>query len=96
MWLVNRKGLGKAKHVDIESVDTGGIQVRKVRHEEGRHEREPSRLNDETSAEIENRAAHEHHGLRVHENRDKRVEVSIGENVMTLHTRGGLVASEFQ
>ena len=35
-----------------ESVDIGGIQVRQVRHEEGRHEREPSsRFNDETAAE---------------------------------------------
>ena len=56
-------------------VETGGIQVRQVRHEEGRHER---------AAEIENRASHEPHGLRVHENRDKRVEVSIGENMMAL------------
>ena len=36
-----------------ESVDTGGIQGRQVRHEEGRHEREPSGLNDETAAETE-------------------------------------------
>ena len=34
------------------STSTGGIQVRQVRHEEGRHEREPSRFNDETAAEI--------------------------------------------
>ena len=37
-----------------ESVDTGSIQVRQVRHEEGRHEREPSRLDDETAALTEN------------------------------------------
>ena len=54
MCLVSRRGLGKAKHVDAESVDTRGIQVRQVRHEEVRREREPSRLNDETAAETEN------------------------------------------
>ena len=63
MGLVNRRGLGKAKHVDMQNL--------RVQEEEGRHEREPSRLSDETDAEIENRAAHQRHGLRVHENRDK-------------------------
>ena len=37
-------------HLDA-SATMGGIQVRQVRHEEGRHEREPSRFNDETAAE---------------------------------------------
>ena len=46
-------------------VDTGGIQVKKTRHEESRHEREPCRISDEADAETENRAAREHHGLRV-------------------------------
>ena len=55
-----------------------------VRHEDGRHEREPSRLDDETNAETEHRELRSIiHGLRVHENRDKRVEVSIGENMRT-------------
>ena len=84
MCLVNRRGLGKAKHVDMQSVDTGGIQVRQVRHKAGRHEREPSRLNHETAAETENRAAHFCHGLRVHDNRGGRVEVTIGENMMCI------------
>ena len=44
-----------------------------VPHEENRHEREPSRLDDETSAEGEGRATHEPHGLRVHENGSRRV-----------------------
>ena len=57
------------------------ICIRQVCHEEGRYEREPCRLDDETDAEIEYRAAHKHHGLRVLENRDKSVEVSIGENL---------------
>ena len=35
-----------------EPVNTGGFQVGQVRHEEGRHEREPLRLNDETDVEI--------------------------------------------
>ena len=38
------------------------VPVRQVRHKEGRHEREPSRLNDETAVETENRAVHEYHG----------------------------------
>ena len=45
-----RAGQSEARR-HAESVDTGGIQVRQVRHEEGRHEREPSRFNDETAAE---------------------------------------------
>ena len=65
-------------------MDTGGIQVGPVRHEESRHEREPRRLDDETDAEIENRTAHGHHGPRVREHHDKRVEVSISENMMAL------------
>ena len=36
MRLVNRRGLGKAKHVDMQKpLDTGGFQVRPVHHEEG-------------------------------------------------------------
>ena len=38
-----RAGQSEARR-HAESVDTGAIQVRQVRHEEGRHEREPSRL----------------------------------------------------
>ena len=76
-------GQGEARR-HAESVDTGGIQVRPVRHEEGRHEREPRRLDDETAGKAEDRAAHGRHGLRIHENRDKSVEVSIGENMMVL------------
>ena len=67
-------------------MDTEGIHVRLVRHE-GRHERVPLRFNDESDAEIENRAAHEHHVLRVHENRVKSVEVSISENMMVFADR---------
>ena len=47
-----RIGQSEARHA--ESVNTRGIQIRQVRHEEGRHEREPSGLNDETAAETEN------------------------------------------
>ena len=35
------------------SVDTGGFQVGPVHHEEGLHEREPSRLDDEAAGETE-------------------------------------------
>ena len=47
-----RTGQSEARR-HSESVDTGGFQVRLVRHEEGRHEGEPSRLDDETAAETE-------------------------------------------
>ena len=47
-----RAGQSEARR-HAESVDAGGIQVRQVRHEEGRHEREPSRFNDETAAETQ-------------------------------------------
>ena len=33
----------------VESEDTGSFQVGPVRHEEGRHEREPSQLDDEAA-----------------------------------------------
>ena len=49
MCLANRRGLGKAKHVDmqnlwIQEASKSGRFVTKT----GRHEREPSRLNAET------------------------------------------------
>ena len=48
MCLVNRRGLGKAKHVDVQNLwIQGGFQVRQVRHEEAWHECEPGRLDDE-------------------------------------------------
>ena len=72
--LVNRGGLDKSKaRRYAEPVDPGGFQVRPVRHEESRHEREASRLDDETCAEAEGRATHESHGLRVRENQSRRV-----------------------
>ena len=37
-----------------ESVDAGRIQVRQVRQEEGRHERETSQLDVETATDTEN------------------------------------------
>ena len=40
MCLVKRPGQGKARRC-AEPVDTGGFQSRVIRHEEGRHEREP-------------------------------------------------------
>ena len=36
---------------------------KKIRHEEGRHEREPRRLDDEADAETEHRAAYDYCGL---------------------------------
>ena len=47
-----RTGQGEAcRHAEL--VDTRIFQVRTVRHEESRHMREPSRLDDETAAEAE-------------------------------------------
>ena len=43
MCLVNRRGLGKAKHVDMQNLwIKEASKSRAIRHEEGRHEREPS------------------------------------------------------
>ena len=84
MCLVNRRGLGEARR-HAECVGTGGIQFRQVRHEEGRLERERRRLDGETSAEIENRAAHEHFmGYEFMRTETKSVEVPTGENMMVL------------
>ena len=57
-----------AKHVDMQNLwIQGASKSGRVRHEESRHEREPSRFNDVTAAEIENGATDEPHGSRVHE-----------------------------
>ena len=43
MCLVNRRGSGQSEaRRHAESVDTGGFQIRRVLHEESRHEREPN------------------------------------------------------
>ena len=66
MCFVNRKGLGKAKHVDMQNLwiqeasKSGSSRAKS-------HERKPSRLDDETAAKTEGRATHEYHGLRVPE-----------------------------
>ena len=59
-----RSGESKARR-HAESLDTGGFQIRPVHHEESRHERERSRLDDLTSGKAEDRAARGHHGLRI-------------------------------
>ena len=52
MCLVNRRGLGKAKHLNRATLaDTRGAQVRGARHQESGHVREPRRLDDKTTAE---------------------------------------------
>ena len=44
MCLVNRRGLGKSEaRRHAESVDTGGLQIGPIYHEESRHERESRR-----------------------------------------------------
>ena len=52
MCFVNRRGLGKAKHVDVQILRIQEAS-KSGRSEEGRHEGEPSRLNDEAAAETE-------------------------------------------
>ena len=67
-WMRNhwcQKSCTRPGHGHAKPLDTGGIQVKKIRHEESRHEREPRQLDDEADAETENRASHEHYGLRV-------------------------------
>ena len=64
MGLVSPRGLGRAKHVDMQSL---WIQKASIRREESRHEREPRRLDDEAAAGTEHRVADENHGLRVRE-----------------------------
>ena len=64
MGLVNPRGLGRAKHVHMQSL---WIQKASIRREESRHEREPRRLDDEAAAGTEPRAADENYGLRVRE-----------------------------
>ena len=55
MCKVNRRGQGKAKHVDMQNpVHAGGTQAKKTHPEESRYEREPRRVNDETDGETEN------------------------------------------
>ena len=52
-----RIGQGESRrHAKPE--DTGGIQVKKIRHEGSGHEREPRRLSDEADTETENRDAY--------------------------------------
>ena len=61
-----RAGQSEAiRHAEL--VDTGGFQVGLIHHEEGRHERESSRLDDEAATEIEYRTTDEPHGLGVHD-----------------------------
>ena len=59
-----RNGQGETRR-HAKLMDTGGIRVENVRHEESLHEREPRRLDDEADAETANRTAHVHRGLRV-------------------------------
>ena len=56
-------GQGEARR-HAESVDTGGIEGRPVRHEEGGYKHEPRRLDDETSTWTKDHAAYANHGLR--------------------------------
>ena len=46
-------------------VDRGGFQVREICHKEGRHEREPRRLDDQATTGAKDRTAEDDHGLRV-------------------------------
>ena len=64
MCLVKCKGLGRAKHVDMQNLWIQEASKSKtVRHEEGGHEREPRRHDDETTIGTRDRAAYGNHGL---------------------------------
>ena len=62
MCLVNRRGVGKAEHVDMQNL---WIQEasKSRRLEESGYEREARQLNDESTTRTENRAVDENHGL---------------------------------
>ena len=67
MCLVNRRGLGKAKHVDMQNLwIQEGFQFWPVHHEEIWHERESRRPDDETAGKAEDRTTDELHRSRVH------------------------------
>ena len=70
-----RNGQGETRR-HAKLMDTGGIRVENVRHEESLHEREPRRLDDEADAEIGNRGAYEFYGLRFVEKYLKRARSS--------------------
>ena len=56
--------VGKSKTSrHAEPVDTRGLQVKMVRHEESGSESGPLRLDHETTTRTENRAVNENHGL---------------------------------
>ena len=58
MCLVNRRGLGKAEHVDMQNLWVQeATKSKKVRHEEDVFEREPRRLDDETTTGTKDRTA---------------------------------------
>ena len=63
--LVNRRGLANAKHVDMQNLRIQkGLQVKKVRREEGGYEREP--LPTQMTKPMhgtKDRAGYENHGL---------------------------------
>ena len=62
MCLVNRRGLGKANHIDMQNLwIQDASKSQKIRHEEGGCERKPRRLDDETTTGTKDRAAYENH-----------------------------------
>ena len=64
LCLVNRRGPERKTRRRAELVDTISFQVKKVRHEEGRYEREPRRLDDETTTRTKDRAVGATSGAR--------------------------------
>ena len=74
MCLVNRGGLGKAKHVDVqnlwiqEAFKSGRFVTKKIGTNVN-----PADLVTKTAGKAEDRAAHEYHGLRIHGSWSRRV-----------------------
>ena len=54
MWVGSmRSPMRTSAHEESDTIAENNPLTRQVRHEEGRHEREPSRPDDETAAETE-------------------------------------------
>ena len=86
MCLVSRRGLGKAKHVDVQNqwIQEASKSGRFVTKNVGKS-MNPADLMTKPVAETESRATHEPHGLRVHEGRSGCAEGSIDEIMMGTH-----------
>ena len=86
MCLVNRRGLGKAEHVDMQNLwIQEAFKSKRFVMKKG-YESKPRRLDDESTTGTRDRAGDENHGLRI------RVAAS-GSTRVTLHETGDHTAT---